>query len=123
MNEQNNKKANMLCWISVACMVIPFIISVIMGEWTLTTTGNMTGIVSTFYNVFSALLYLARIVGFGIMIYVRMKYPKNLFGKVLMWIYIIMLVLLVLLIIFIAVLCNGCVEGVTGCVDTYGNCN
>ena len=46
-----------------------------------------------------ALLGLAGLASYILMIYVRIKYPKNRFGKGLMWVYIIDLVLRVLLVV------------------------
>ncbi len=54
--------------------------------------------------VLSFLLMLAdfslKIIGLGLMVHVRREYPRNKFGKILMWIYI------VLIIIFVTVFIN-----------------
>lgn len=117
MNEQKDKKANILCWISLACLIVPFILSPIGTKILFTTSNTMLGGVFSFLDsVFSIVFVLARILGVVLMIYVRIKYPHNIFGIVLMWIYIIVLVIIILFIIFIMVLCNGCVDGMSGCL-------
>jgi len=55
---------------------------------------------------------LAMIAGLIIMIYVRVKYPKNVFGKVLMWLFIvgaiIAVIIAILYAILLAVACYSC---------------
>lgn len=119
MNRRNSEKeANLLCWISLACLIVPFILSPLGAKILLATSDTMVGGLFSFLNsVFSVVFVLARILGVVLMIYVRIKYPHNIFGIVLMWIYIIVLVLIILFIIFIMVLCNGCVDGMSGCLQ------
>lgn len=119
MNRRNSdKEANILCWISLACLIVPFILSPLGAKILLVTSNSVVGGLFSFLNsVFSIVFVLARILGVVLMIYVRIKYPHNIFGIVLMWIYIIVLVLIILFIIFIMVLCNGCVDGMSGCLQ------
>ena len=119
MNRRNDEKfANTLCWISLACLIVPFILSPIGAKILLATSDTFLGGLFSFLNgVFSILFTIARILGVVLMIYVRVKYPYNIFGIVLMWIYIIILVLIILFIIFMMVLCNGCMDGMSGCLQ------
>ena len=54
-----------------------------------------------------------------IIIYVRVKYPKNTFGKVLMWIYIVMFVLYI---ITMAVIIIACGIACSACIDECEKC-
>ena len=97
---EDNKKANLLCIISlllyilgpVAAMVIAIIISYL--------SENASFIVS-------GLSGLCRIAAYVIVIITRIKYPKNTFGKVLMWVYLglfiagIVMTILLLILLFI----------------------
>lgn len=123
MNRRNDDKfANLLCWISLACLIVPFILSPLGAKILSATSGTAVGGLFSFLNsVFSILFTLARILGVVLMIYVRIKYPRNIFGIVLMWIYIIILILTILFIIFIMVLCNGCMDGMSGCLTECRN--
>ena len=116
-NRNSDKKANILCWISLACLIVPFILSPILGKIVLSTSQTIVGGLFSFLSsLIGFCFHIARILGVVLMIYVRIKYPKNVFGKVLMWIYIIVLVIIILFIIFIMVLCNGCIDGMSGCI-------
>lgn len=119
MNRKNTEKqANTLCWISIICLIAPFILSALMGKLILVTSGTLIGGLIAFINSLLNILFVAtRILGVVLMIYVRINYPKNVFGIVLMWIYIIILVATILLFLFVVVLCNGCISG----LDNYAN--
>ena len=62
----------------------------------------------------SGLLGIAPLAAIVIMIVVRVKYPKNKFGKVLMWIYIIELILTMLLLLIIIITCAGILHDCRG---------
>ena len=84
-----NEKANVLCLISL-CLFY-------MGSFFL-------GLIPVLGKFLTPLSPLAAII---IMIYVRIKYPSNTFGKVLMILYIINTILLILGFIFLLFLCNS----------------
>ena len=69
----------------------------------------------------SALGILFLIAGIVLVIYVRVKYPKNIFGKVLMWIYIVLAVLILIAFIVMLVACTlACsylIETCQGCAS------
>lgn len=84
-----NEKANVLCLISL-CLYF-------LGSFLLY-------LIPIFGEFLTPLSPLAAI---SIMIYVRIKYPSNTFGKVLMILYIINTILLILGFIFLLFLCNS----------------
>lgn len=97
-NEEENKKANKLCIISLCLKYIPTVIS-----------GALYGISSDsnfITNLLICLLGLCPLAAFVIMITVRVKYPKNKFGKIIMWIYIIELILTIISILIIIITCG-----------------
>ena len=51
--------------------------------------------------------FLGPLAAIGIMIYVRVKYPNNLFGKVIMWIYIVFTILTIIGLVLLIMLCNS----------------
>ena len=79
LNENEEKEANLLCWISLLLSGIPLIL-------------NLTILRHTNFFDLGRILF---VISFSLMIYVRTKYKKNKFGKIIMWIYIIGLILLV----------------------------
>ena len=56
---------------------------------------------------------------FTLMIYVRVKYPNNIFGKVLMWIYIALIVIGIIVLSVVIISCGiafgACVNGMMEC--------
>lgn len=119
-NDDSNKKVNTLCWISLACLIAPFILSVFYSSFLENTAMEKNEILS---GIFEFIFTVAEILGVVLMLYVRIKYPKNIFGKVVMWLYIIALVIIILLIIFVITLCDGCITGLVGCGDEIRGCD
>lgn len=117
MNEQNNnKKANKLCLISLACAVGPWLLWRLPGRLLVYAEGSGTvAILGTLSNIFSALSGIGWLAAIVLMIYVRVKYPKNVFGIILMVLYILVIILVIAFIIFIITVCNGCIDAITGC--------
>ena len=108
--EEANKKANKFCIISLVLnIVIPIIQTIIM----------LLGFYKENNYIISllvGLLYLAEPVGLALMIYVRVKYPNNKFGKILMWIYIIEFIIgVILAIVFVVTCVNGCINDIRNC--------
>ncbi|MBR4084125.1 MAG: hypothetical protein IKK33_07560 [Lachnospiraceae bacterium] len=125
MSRKNaDKNANTLCWISLICLIAPFILSTLMAKLVLATGGSIIGGLIVFINSLMDILFVvARISGVVLMIYVRINHPQNVFGKVLMWIYIIILVVIILFFIFVVVLCNGCIGGIENCANARSFCS
>lgn len=61
----------------------------------------------------------SRIAALALMIYVRVKYPNNIFGKVLMWIYIALIVIGIIVLSVVIISCGiafgACVNGMMEC--------
>lgn len=120
MSPEENKRANILCVISLACEVGPMFLNGILsalltvnGVW---NVGDAQAFMENIGGVLSGLLFIAGIV---LLIIVRVKYPKNVFGKVLMWVYIvigvIMLLLMIAAMVFLMVACNACFQELQNC--------
>lgn len=112
-NEEDNKRANKLCIISLACVFAPLIISaILMAIISALTDSYPADAVNFINNILGSVNTLAIIAGIALMIYVRVKYPKNIFGKVLMWLYIIIaalaVIVFILYMIFALVTCISC---------------
>ncbi|AOZ96733.1 hypothetical protein [Butyrivibrio hungatei] len=105
-----NPTAKKLCWSSLICWIISRI-----GGWSLGYVFSSLDGEDYIKLTPGALIGLAGIASYVLMIYVRIKYPKNRFGKGLMWVYIADLVLRVVLIVvafilfvyFIETVCSG----------------
>lgn len=123
---EDKKKGNMWSWISLGCFVGRIIVDAIMafasglvfsvigasGEFEFAEVATtFTEIIYAIGTCISGLLFIASIV---MMIYVRVKYPKNVFGKVLMWVYIVLVSLYIITmavcIIAIGIACVACLN-------------
>lgn len=95
--DEDNKKANLLCIISLLCYfvgpIIFFLVSVVLALLS-----------KTLGTIFNVLVGAPRIAGIVLMIVARIKYPKNTFAKVLMWIYIGFACVAVLIALFFIIL-------------------
>ena len=124
---EDKKKGNFWSWISLACFAGGFVadalMAVFMGvlnsiTYNLTSTANVSEMTNAASEAFIAIggcvSILLAIAALVIMIYVRVKYPKNIFGKVLMWVYI---VLFVMYIIFMAVVIIACGIACAACTE------
>lgn len=114
-DEQNNKHANTLCAISLICELIPLILSgIFLSTMNSMTEINTPAFSEMFMNVLSTLELLLVIAGLILMIYVRVKYPKNIFGKVLMWLYIALavigIIIFIVYLIFVMIACISCIS-------------
>ena len=111
-NVYNDKHANHLCIISLACSLLPPIITAIIITIVSALTGpEYSDIPSIIMNILGTIDTLGVIAGIAMMIYVRVKYPGNTFGKVLMWLYIILAALAVILfIIYMVVALVACIS-------------
>ena len=72
-------------------------------------------IASLIFTFLGSLIPIARglslLIGLGLMVYVRIVYPKSTFGKVLMWLYIVFYTIVIILIILLVVACSRTCEG------------
>ena len=120
LSPEDKKQANKLCIISMVLMFAPIVIifikDIILGIMYDTGTEEFLYNIAGSYVLESTLTFL--LIGCGIaapvlMILVRVKYPQSVFGKVLMWLYI---VLAILAVIFIAVTIISCGLAFASCV-------
>ena len=128
---EDKKKGNFWSWISLACFAGGFVadalMAVFMGvlnsiTYNLTSTANAYEVANTASEALIAIAgcvsMLLAIAALVIMIYVRVKYPKNIFVKVLMWVYIVLFVMYVLfmvaMIIACGIACAACTEECQG---------
>ena len=120
MSPEENERANILCVISLVCEVIPlFLQGIVTSLMTVATGRKDPGFSAVLYGVTSSLSGIFFIAGIVLLIIVRVKYPKNIFGKVLMWVYIvigvIMLLLLIAAVVLLIAACNACIDGLSSC--------
>ena len=109
LSEEDNKKATKLGVISI-CMyfggpilsyIVSLFVSIIMSA--ISYSANEAAVLgaAVFSIVVGIITFGIRIASWVLMIIMRIKYPKNTFGKILMWIYIALLVLRIILIAII----------------------
>ena len=98
---EEKKSADKLCVISLILMYGVTALSYAMAN---------AGISNAFFSVSG----LAGIAAFILMIVVRVKYPKNKFGKVLMIIYLIQLALGILAFLALMIMCQSCIHDCRG---------
>ena len=124
---EDKKKGNFWSWISLACFAGGFVVDALMAvfmgvlnsiTYNLTSTANVSEMTNAASEAFIAIggcvSILLAIAALVIMIYVRVKYPKNIFGKVLMWVYI---VLFAMYILFMAVVIIACGIACAACTE------
>ena len=56
------------------------------------------------------------------MVVVRVKYPKNTFGKVLMWIYIVEIILAIISVVLLFLMCMACANSIDGIFSGCRGC-
>lgn len=96
----DNKKANQECFISFILNIIGFVCSYLYY--------------STFFTLGPIIAEILFSIGFILMIHVRIKYPKNIFGKVLMIFYISIIIVALILMIYLFYTCISCVQSCPG---------
>lgn len=117
MDEQNNDRIpNILCLIAVFGDVLLVVLAMALDGFKSMTVGTFLGdVVTMLYYIVALLMLLAPVLSVAIVIYVRIKYPSNLFGKILMWILIIIVICIIAFIIFIISFCMWCENELRGC--------
>lgn len=109
LRPEDEKKANSLCVVSLLCVFLPEILRMICFRGIYMFLGHVVqaeGILEKLSRGLDLLVVASVIAGIVLMIYVRVKYPKNVFGKVIMWLYIILAILAILMIIIMIVACT-----------------
>ena len=124
---EDKKKGNFWSWMSLACFAGGFLVDAVMAvfmgvlnsiTYNLTSTANVSEAMNAASEALIAISgcvsMLLGIAALVIMIYVRVKYPKNIFGKVLMWVYIALftmyIIFMVAVIISFGIACAACTE-------------
>ena len=92
-SDDEKQKADRLGWIALALWLIP----IVAGRFNID-------------RFFSPLFPLCQVASLVLTIFVRVKYPKNRFGKVMMWLLIISVIVSVIFLIIMAILCNSMAE-------------
>lgn len=118
---EENKKANLLCVVSLVLMFAPLLLycaglEIVDTYLNIDFTGSFAHLCICMGQLFVGGCAIASLV---VMIYVRVKYPQNTFGKVIMWLYIVSIVLGLLYIAVLIIACgialNACLDGLRGC--------
>ena len=96
-----------MCVISLVChFIVPFLGSFLLGGMTSSfSETNDVSAGSTITSLFSLIVSCSYLASWVLMIIVRVKYKNNTFGKVIMWIYIILLALGIIAVIILIVTC------------------
>lgn len=112
ISPEDNYKANIYCIISLVCMfVVPITSSIFFAATDAISTVNTSdGSGSIITRLSSALVGLAHLAAWVLMIIVRVRYPKNKFGLVLMIVYLVLLALIVVAVVVLIVSCIQCLQ-------------
>lgn len=118
---EDKKKANILCVISLVLQVIPWAYAIMdaMIESISGTINEIVGpgidharILGAMGDVLGVFFILIDIASLVLMIIARVKYPKSVFAKVLMIVYIVLYVTAIIgviaLMVSCAIMCGGC---------------
>jgi hypothetical protein len=115
-----NDKGNKLC-----------ILSLILKYGVLALSAGIIELLYNFTNIISedigdfvistlfVIIGICSLAAFVLMVIVRIKYPKNLFGKILMWIYIVEIILAIIAIVILFLACMACVNSLD---QFFSNC-
>lgn len=105
-NIENDSNANILCIFS---LVLNYGIGLILEI--------ITYKIGYRSNLIESLTGICYIMGLALLIIARVKYPKNKFAKIVMWLYIIMFIIGIIISIIIAITCT------LACNSIKGNAN
>ena len=115
-NKKDNHLANVLCTISLSLYfgmpIVAFLMYFFM--YGLTDGELDTALADPFYGMFALLSMLARLASYVLMIVARVKCPKSIYAKVVMWIYIGLLILGVISFMLLMVTCAGMITACSG---------
>ena len=98
MNQQqeDDKKANLLCIISIVCAVGKYVVLFLFALFAEVLNGaGAYGVLDLMNSIAGGTFALISIAALVLMIVARVKYPKNVFAKVLMWVYIAIIIVYV----------------------------
>ncbi len=142
---EEKKRANKFCILSILLFIGPIVLNYIfafivymceqkMGidihyntYYNFDTLDNLSRVFTISYTILKAVGILSMISSFIIMIMVRVLYPLNVFGKVIMWIYISMFIVFLVLFIILMIACNMMVDSCVSCgseiLEVWRNCD
>ena len=113
--KNDDEKANLLCIISIGLLVLRPIIN---GIFNILYSHSST-INDFLLTIRSFLSNGCGIAALVLLIIVRVNYPNNKFGKILMWIYIVLFIISIVVIFISVVACGialgSCIESMQGC--------
>lgn len=126
---EEKRQGNKWSLISLICFVSRYIFSIVIAfvsgviDVLAADNAEFSHITTAFSEVLfligSGVSILLAIAALVIIIYVRVKYPQNIFGKVLMWVYIaifiIYIITLAVVIIACGIACNACIDECEKC--------
>lgn len=114
---EDEKKANKLGITSLCLFFGPGIVSALLIAISASVKSSIIMSLATILSALSGVASLASIV---LMIIIRVKYPKNKLGKILMWLYIILFVLAIVLTVLVFVACLAfCGNELSNCHGTF----
>jgi uncharacterized membrane protein len=102
---KSKKTADLMCLISICMMFLPLIVFFL---WSLFFEGSFLD------NIVMDILGILPLAAIVLMVIVRIKYPKNTFGKVLMWLYIVLVAIAALLVVACIAFCFYLIESCKG---------
>ena len=127
MNQNNQKdRGNLLAGISLAAMIVGFIIPIIITLVGILFTevagsdySDVEGVFAIISMLASGISYILRIVSIVLLIIARVNYPENKFSKILMWVYIVLFIIYLITIIITMLACGfafaTCINELQGC--------
>ncbi len=110
---EDRKKANILCIVSLICFFVVPSLEVAFFKMINTISVNLSGN-TTSEIVRGGIGSISFMAAWALMIYVRVRYKKSIFGKVLMWLYISMVIIFVIFIVAIIVACGQAIKNCPG---------
>lgn len=123
VQQDEKQEATKLCVASLICYLLPILTAVVIKviEVFLLWEPNTIEIYKVMNTILGILVMLEYVASVVLVINVRVKYPENTFGKVLMWIYIITFIVaiigIVIFLMFCGVMIVSCIWGMQQCTQ------
>lgn len=126
LTPEENKKANLLCIVSLICELyaVGYLFSGGLRRIFDLRTEEISRVIFAADKVLEIMAGIAFIAGIVILILTRVHYPANKFSKILIWIYVIAILLIiiafVLFIVACVTACNEIGSGMWSCLEGCG---
>lgn len=108
----DNNRANRISLLSLLFAIIPrvlvlllMVVSAVLND-RIGINNNISDLFEVIIGFAEGLKELCSIAAVVLMIYVRVQYPKNLFAKIIMWIYIVYIIIIVIIVAFVFIACG-----------------